>query len=99
MLGDCSNLRIDSSYRRARVALQPHLACVALKCAIGQGVGHAGDIASRFGIRKRLVGGGLLKAFRVGEFTKSAGGGGVPQKTEYWVHNAVRIVDVQRSSD
>jgi hypothetical protein len=46
-----------------------------------------------------LIGGGLLKAFGVGEATKSSSGGGVPEKAEYGIHNAFRIVGVQRSSD
>jgi hypothetical protein len=46
-----------------------------------------------------LISGGLLKAFGIGEPTKSSSGGGVPQKAEYGIHNAVGVVGVQRNSD
>jgi hypothetical protein len=41
-----------------------------------------------------LISGGLLKAFGIGEPTKSSGGGGVPQKTEYGVCNAVAFKEI-----
>jgi hypothetical protein len=62
MLLKGSNFWIHSLNGCARNRCKTNLASVTLQGAKDEGIGHAIDISSGFGVGEGLVGGGLLKA-------------------------------------
>ena len=71
MLLQSCNLGVDGCDGRARVGLQADLASVALQSAVDQSCSHASDVVCSFGVGKGLVGGGLLDAFGIGDFSSA----------------------------
>jgi hypothetical protein len=92
VLLDGSNFRVDGLEARAGGGRASHSARVALQCAENQGADLSVNITGRFGVRKCLVGSGLLQTVCIGEFPKTSSGGSISKKTENCVDDAIWVV-------